>query len=384
MASLSDYFKWRGDITFDKAPLNEIDSLIFTQLCYLPLTGVVSSSFEDIGITIKQYYEEHVKNKKGLKKMGALIPNEKIWILCKYAAESPRFESVCMRGYIRDIDNTREKQFCALCFDLPDNTTYVCFCGTDDTIVGWKENFNMALFTPVPAQKDSVDYLNRFSENNDRKIYIGGHSKGGNLAIYSAFMSNKSVQESIISIHNFDGPGFRYDFLHYARKNPSVARKIINYLPDSAVIGAIFDTIGTRLYVKSRVKGIQQHDLFTWYLQPATTFMTTTTLAKTSIQFHNTLERWVANMSDEEKVEFIDAFYKLCKANDADTITDILTNKRKFVAALFNVDEKSKKVLWRVMKGSVKEYFVGSDVRAVAVKDGKKIQLEKNKKGTKK
>lgn len=383
MASLSDYFKWRGDITFDKSPLNEIDSLIFTQLCYIPLKGVVSKSFEENGITIKQYYEENVENKKNLEKMGALIPNDKIWILCKYAANSPRFENVRMRGYVREIDNTREKQFCALCFDLPDNTTYISFCGTDDTIVGWKEDFNMALFTPVPAQNDSVEYLNKFSETNDRKIYLGGHSKGGNLAIYAGFMSNERARNSILAIHNFDGPGFRYDFLRIARKNTEIASKVINFLPDSTIIGAIFDTIGARIYVRSRAKGVGQHDLFTWYLQPATNFMTVDKISKTSIQFHNTLERWVANMDDKEKVEFIDAFYKLCKANDSDTLTDIMTNKRKFVSALFNVDEKSKKVLWRVMSDSVKEYFVGSDVKPVAVKDGKKIQLEKTAKSQK-
>ena len=376
MASLADYFKWRGDIPFDRVPLNEIDSLIFTQLCYIPFKGIVSSSFEDDGITIKQFYEEHIENNKNLSKMGALIPTDKIWILVKYAAKSPRFESVRMRGYVREIDNTSEKQFCAMCFDMPDNTTYICFCGTDDTIVGWKENFNMALFTPIPAQNDAVTYLNKFSENNERKIYVGGHSKGGNLAIYSSFMANEKVRNSIISVHNFDGPGFRYDFLREARKNLEIAKKITNFMPDSTIIGAIFDTIGTRIYVRSRANGVQQHDLFSWYLQPPCNFMTVEALATSSIQFHNTLERWVANMTDREKVEFVDAFYKLCKANDSDTLTDIISNKAKFVKALFKVDEKSKKVLWKVMTGTVKGYFVGSDLKPVALENGKKIQLK--------
>lgn len=380
MISLFDYLKWRGDISFNCSPLNEIDSLIFSQLCYIPYDNVVSSSFEDEGISIKQFYDEHIGTKKESLKMGALIPNEKIVLLLKYAANSPRFQNVRVRGYINDIDKKHEKQFCAMCFDLPDETTYVCFSGTDDTIIGWKENFNMALFTPVPSQNEGVQYLNRLSVSKTKKLYVGGHSKGGNIAIYASFMCGEKIQEKIEAIYNFDGPGFRYDFLRKARKNPKLIEKVTNFMPDSAIIGAIFDTIGKRIYVKSKGNGFQQHDLFTWYLSPPTGFSTVTALAKSSIQFHNSLERWVANMTDKEKVEFIDAFYKLCSSNDSNTITDILSNKRKFIMALFKVDEKSKSVLWKVMAGSVKGYFVSSDIKPVTIKNGKKIQLLKTKK----
>lgn len=383
MTSLSDYLKWRGDLSFNCAPLNEIDSLIFTQLCYIPYSNIVSSSFEDEGITIKQFYEEHIATRKERLKMGALLPNDKILLLVKYAANSKRFAGVRLRGYVNEIDKKTEKQFCAMCFDIPDGSTYICFSGTDDTIVGWKENFNMALFTPIPAQNDGVEYLNRLGKTNTRRLYIGGHSKGGNLAIYASFMCDEVVQNKIETIYNFDGPGFRYDFLRKARKNSVITEKIINFMPDSAIIGAIFDTIGKRVYVRSKVTGVQQHDLFTWYLQAPNTFATTQALAKSSIQFHNSLERWVANMTDAEKVEFIDAFYKLCKANGSNTITDIISNKRKFVIALFNVDEKSKKILWKVMSDSVKGYFVSSELKPITVKNGKKIQLNEAKKITK-
>ncbi len=378
MTSLSEYFKWRGDLTFNQCPLNEVDSLIFTQLCYLPYSGIVPSSFDCEGVTISQYYEEHILTRKDRIKIGALMPNDKILILLKYAAKSSRFSNVRMRGYVKDIDLKHEKQFCAMCFDMPDNTTFVCFSGTDDTIVGWKENFNMALFTPIPAQNDGVNYLNTLCKTGNRRIYVGGHSKGGNLAVYASFMANIEVESKIIAIYNFDGPGFKYDFLREARKKPSLAKKVLNLLPESTIVGAIFDTIGKRAYIKSKAKGFQQHDLFSWYLQAPNTFVTVPALAKSSIQFHNMLEQWVANMTDEEKVQFIDAFYKLCKSNDSDTLTDILSNKTKFAIAIFNVDEKSKKILWKTMAGSVvKGYFVGSKKKPVTIIAGKNAQPKK-------
>ena len=376
MTSLSDYFKWRGDLLFSQAPINEVDAMIFTQLCYLPYDDIVSRSFDDKGITIKQYYEGYIESRRERIKIGALLPNQKILVLLKYAARSRRFSQVRMRAYVKDIDLEHEKQFCAISFDINDDTTFVCFSGTDDTIVGWKENFNMALFTPIPAQTEGVEYLNKLGA--DRNIYVGGHSKGGNLAIYASFMSNLEVQNRIITIYNFDGPGFKYDFLKDARKNHSLAERVINLLPESTIVGAIFDTIGKRIYIKSKVKGFQQHDLFTWYLEAPNTFVRVETLAKASIQFHNMLEQWVADMTTEQKVQFIEAFYKLCKSNDSDTLTDIMSNKAKFAVAIFNVDEKSKKILWKTMAGSVvKGYFVGPKKKPVTITVDKNKRLQK-------
>ena len=149
-------------------------------------------------------------------------------------------------------------------------------------------------------------------------------------------------------------------------------------MPESTIVGAIFDTIGKRIYIKSKVKGFQQHDLFTWYLEAPNAFVRVETLAKASIQFHNMLEQWVADMTTEQKVQFIEAFYKLCKSNDSDTLTDIMSNKAKFAVAIFNVDEKSKKILWKTMAGSVvKGYFVGPKKKPVTITVDKNKRLQK-------
>ncbi len=346
MANLFEYLKWRGDVAFSHSPLNELDSLIFAELSYIPYDGLVSSDFSADGIALRDLYEKGFKSRSERIKVGAIFPEKQLSELLKLTAESQRFGDAKIRGYVNDIDLDHEKQFSAMCFDISDELTYVVFRGTDDTIIGWKEDLNMALFTPVPAQKEAVDYLNEVGNSNNKKLYVGGHSKGGNLAVYSAFGAKKSVQERIISIHNFDGPGFREDFLREANKNTLISEKVVNFIPDSAIIGAIFDTIGKRQYVKSTVKnGLFQHDAFTWEID-VTTLSRVEMLSKTSIQFHNTLEEIVSEMSEEETADFVKAVYEICTANDSETLTDILSNKLKFINALLTADGKSKRSVW--------------------------------------
>ena len=149
---------------------------------------------------------------------GAIIPTEKIMPLFEMMSHSARFKDVRMRAYVNEIDHSEEKQFSAICFDLPTGATYVAFRGTDDNLISWKEDLNMALFTPIPSQRVAVEYLNKIGHSRTGRLYLGGHSKGGNLAVYSAFMADKEVQSKIISVHSFDGPGFRQEFIKHIKE----------------------------------------------------------------------------------------------------------------------------------------------------------------------
>ena len=352
MTNIIDYLKWRGDVLFNSHPLNEVDSLVFAQLSYIPFDKMVSSDVETKGRTIEEIYDAHFLDPDKKISLGAIIPTEKIIPLFEMLSHSARFKDVRIRAYVNEVDHSEEKQFSAVCFDLPTGGTYVAFRGTDDNLVSWKEDLNMALFTPIPSQRVAVEYLTRIGESATGKLYLGGHSKGGNLAVYSAFMVSKEIQAKIASVHSFDGPGFREEFTSVAHFNPVMERKITNFLPESSIVGSIFDTVGRRIYVKSSAKGIYQHDAFNWHLERKN-FITVPELNKSSMQFHNSLEQWVSELTDVEKKDFIEAFYKLCTVNDSGTLTDILSNKFKFVGALFKADEQSKKTIWKTMKGAL-------------------------------
>ena len=357
MTNIFDYIKWRGDVPFSASGINEIDSLIFCELSYIPFDNIIPSGFSENGLTIEEIYDMYFEASDKKINMGAIIPTEKIIPLFEMLSHSERFKDIRLHSYINEISTDEEKQFSAVSFDIPsEGLTYIAFRGTDDTLIGWKEDCNMALFTPIPAQRHGVEYLNEIAKSTKNKLMVGGHSKGGNIAVYASFCSEKETQRRIIAVHNFDGPGFREDFLEASKLSPAVIRKTTNFMPDSSLVGAIFDTVGRRIYVKSNGKGLYQHDAFNWHLERIH-FITVHSLAKSSVQFHNSLKQWVADMTDTEKKEFVDAFFKLCAVNDSGTLTDIVSNKFKFIGALFKADEKSKKTVMKTVFGSVRGFL---------------------------
>lgn len=356
MTNMIDYLKWRSDVSFDSYPLNEVDSVIFSQLSYVPFDNIVSSDVETQGKTIEEIYDVYFANPDKKISMGAIIPTDKILPLFEMMSHSARFKDIRVRAYINDINKDEEKQISAVCFDIPDGSTYVAFRGTDDNLVSWKEDLNMALFTPIPAQAEAVKYLTKVSQKATSKLYVGGHSKGGNLAVFSAFMLEKELQSKIVAVHSFDGPGFREDFVNITNQNPVMKRKVTNFLPQGATVGAIFETIGRRIFVKCNATGLFQHDTFNWHLE-SINFITVPSLSRSSMQFHTSLEQWVSGLTDKEKREFVDAFFKLCTVNDSETLSDILTNKAKFIGALFKADGQTKKTVFKTVKQSVKNFL---------------------------
>ena len=354
MTNLFDYIKWRGDVPFSASGINELDSLVFTQLSYIPFDNIISSDFSKNGLTLEEIHDLYFDNQEEKLNMGAIVPTDKIVPLFEMLSHSERFKDLRLHSYVNAISSDEEKQFSAIAFDIPsEGVTYVAFRGTDDTLIGWKEDCNMALFTPIPAQKHGIEYLNEIAKQTENKIIVGGHSKGGNIAVYASFYLDGQAQEKIIAIHNFDGPGFREEFLQSTNWNVKTIRKVTNFMPEGSLIGAIFDTVGRRIYVKSSGVGLYQHDAFNWHLERIH-FITVPSLAKSSVQFHKSLKQWVADMSDTEKKEFVDAFFKLCMVNDSGTLTDIVSNKFKFIGALFKADDQSKKTVMKTIFGSVR------------------------------
>lgn len=354
MANLFDYVKWRGDIPFSAMPLNEVDALIFSELCYAPYEQVITEEMLCSGMTITTLCERFF-NKNTKKSIGAILPTDNILGLFKAISQSARFKDVLVRGYVNEIDTKEEKQFCAMCFDMCDDSTFVAFSGTDDTIVGWKESLNMAVFTPIPSQLRSVEYLKQVSGCSGKKLYLGGHSKGGNLAAYAAIMTTKCIQNRIEAVYSFDGPGFQTSFIEKYEKT-EIHNRILKILPQEAFVGAIFEPAGDVKFIKSNAKGLYQHDGFTWELE-GSRFIESGGPEKSSKDFHDFLRNWYARIQDCEKAEFIEAVYKLLTVNSAETLTDIASDKFKFIKGILRTDDSSKKVFLKVIKDFLKERY---------------------------
>ncbi len=221
MANVLDYLKWRKDLTFKQDSFNEVDALILARLSYIPFDGILSqNSMETISLSkaISIFLKDpDCKEKVLLSKDIDLIQE---------LENSVRFSGLKLSFYVNQIELDKQKQFSALVISIHDRLHCVSFRGIDSTIVGWKEDFNMAFMDEVPCQKLGTSYLTQIAQKYwYKKIRIGGHSKGGNFALYSALTANKSIQKRIIKVYNYDGPGLNESI--YSKHNNKNIIKIV-------------------------------------------------------------------------------------------------------------------------------------------------------------
>ena len=232
MANINDYLIWRGDIPISSDfEFNEVDSVILARFSYLPFYKIDlqnEETIESISIKMSEFKNEDF-NYNGDKE---LITNLGI---------STRFKNMVVTDYVKKNDKEEEKQFSAITVHISDYEMYISYLGTDKTILGWKEDFNMSFMENVPAQIEGSKYLSIIAEKYPKKlIRIGGHSKGGNVAVYSSVTAPKSIQNRIIKINNYDGPGFSDNFLEKHKGNP-IIEKISTYIPQDSIIGRIME-----------------------------------------------------------------------------------------------------------------------------------------------
>lgn len=373
MPNIIDYMKWRSDIAFSQVGINDIDCLIFSELSYLPFEGVVPSIEEGKYIMLVDAVHKFFNIHKSGISVGAIIPDQIIGLF-KHAGRTNRFSDVKMWGYVNDVDHSNEKQFSAICFTIEDGTTFVAYRGTDDSIIGWKEDFNMAIYTPIPAQKEAVDYLEKMHKKVKGPIIVGGHSKGGNLAVYSSINASNSVKKRINKIYNFDGPGFKDDFI--SQNDIKTIDKIINILPENSIIGRIFDIIGRYEIVNSTNKGIMQHDAFSWSVMSCD-FVYASEFTEQSDEFHIILKKWVSKMSKDEVVEIIETLHKVMTNSNVTALSDITSDKFKFILNILKSDSEDRKTIWNGVKKLLSEKYFGEKTNA---KRSAKAQFSKEEK----
>ena len=195
MANMLDYLDWRGDLSMTKDPFNEVDNLILAELSYIPFNEYMPKAGSDESVRLKDvgeaFFEDYTLEDT------ADNWNKSPQVL-KAAMKMNRFKKMKLRWFVDEFDQENEQQLSIVTFELEDGTAYVAFRGTDGTLIGWKEDFNMAYLFDTPGQKRAAEYLNEHFMNYDRPIRLGGHSKGGNFAMYAGMFCDPAVREKIL------------------------------------------------------------------------------------------------------------------------------------------------------------------------------------------
>ena len=342
-----DYLDWRGDLPFGVSPLNEVDSLIFCQLAYLNFTNLAPKVFDTpISLTELSKLFFASSDFEARSDLGMLI-DPKSNELLKKAGESQRFGNVGVAGFVSEYDKNKEEQFSAVTFVLNEGgllekqQVFVAFRGTDDTLVGWKEDFNLAFMEKVPAQADALAYLeNAASVFKKAGLYVGGHSKGGNLAIYACAHLSENSKKNLAEVYNFDGPGFSQEQLD-SNDFFSVKQKIRSVYPQFSVVGMLFHHYDAYKTVLSDERVIMQHNPFSWFVK-GTAFETKEGLDSGSEVFFNSFNKWFEPLLPNQREQFVETLFGLLESTNAvtnsDLSRDLLKNTGKMIKAFAGLD----------------------------------------------
>lgn len=334
MANLLDYLDWRGDLTFSQAPFNEVDNLILSELSFVDFGGIVPTPGEGSGVALREAAEQYFARFPAGEKieMGVLVPDT-IPEMLKKMADCPRFAGLKLNCFADWLDNDNAVQFAALTIETGDGAVYLAFRGTDDTLAGWKEDFHLACVPEIPAQRMAVEYARQAAKQYPRrKLRLGGHSKGGNLAVWAALNVPDRVQRRIENVWSNDGPGFHEDILSLP-EHQEVAKRIVTIVPQSSVVGMILEHDEDYTVVESSEKGLMQHDGFSWEVKgPA--FVRLGSVTRQGRHHDLVLKEWVRNMPLEQREKFVEGLFSILTASGAQTLTDLKEESLKAAGAM--------------------------------------------------
>ena len=324
MNNALDYLEWRGDLSIEAAPLGEVDLFICSQLATPDYSGIVHGI--DAPIPIPEVSARFFENNEMDVSVLGVLQSECVLPMLSVLPKYPRFATASLGGYVLKVDRALEEQFSAVTVCFPDGSVCVSYQGTDDSLVGWKENFNFAVCDFVPAQKDAALYLEKIAKATAGKIYVVGHSKGGNLAVYAAAHATKKTQKRLVRVISFDGPGFQDGFFEQ-KGYLAIADRVFTILSQNAMVGVLLNTAGERVIVKGNKKGPIAHDGFTWEVK-GDRFVRCSSFSKESRFFDRTMDSLLRGLAPQERVDFIGGLFDALYATGATTITDL--KKLKF------------------------------------------------------
>ena len=312
--------------TFDERELSDVDSLVLACLSYFRYQGdaVRTSDGAPLRDLFRAEWLEAMTrglwDPEGLARLLALV------------AASPRFRDLRVSDYVDDFDESVEKQFSACVLRLPSGGAYLSFRGTDNTLVGWKEDFNMAFETGVPSQYAAIAYLGRVAPTIEGPLYLGGHSKGGNLAVCAAARCPAGIAARVARVFSHDGPGFTEEALadELWKERSGLVSKTV---PRSSVIGMLFERQEDYAVVESSTAGLTQHNPFSWVVE-GTGFVRQEGLGRGASFVDKGLNEWIASMTRAEREGFVETLFSVLNAAGEDTFADLSGNWQASVPAM--------------------------------------------------
>ena len=329
MSNITDYIHEKGNRTFNEAPFTDVDNLVFCYLVYYDFTGIVpgfrKDSLKSISLkeAMKLYFSIHGMSQ------GNVVPH-----LLHAAGKSRRFGAARLSAFLSPVIEKRHTQFAAVHFEFGEHLHYIAYRGIDSSLYGWREAFQMS-YKLTRAQRQAAVYLRSvmytvLKKDPEAKFIIGGHSKGGSLALFASSMCGSFRREHILRIYSNDGPGISA-FKKLKENYQKISERVRKIVPEYSVIGMIFEKDFPSLIVKSTAKGLQQHEPMSWIVD-GDHFRAAKRIAAQSRRINRALEKWISRIDMRDREVFVSELF------------DAIENTgRKIKEAAEEVPEKVKK-----------------------------------------
>lgn len=359
MPNALDHAKLVGDMSLEDRPFDALDSLILTQIVYMPMEGWLDKGER---CTLAQAWS---LLRKHCDFETLDVFQQKRYLLTEACAGLARYKHWVVWNYVNQIDAQREMQFCAATFDLPCGISHISFRGTDLTIAGWKEDLNLSFMT-VPAQLEAMRYITCTAQNSPNRLILGGHSKGGNLSVYAGACAPPQVQERISKIYSFDGPGLDAQTLR-SEGYQRIRDRIESYIPQSSVVGMLLHYHPIYTVVKATALGILQHDAMTWQIKNGE-FVILNDLDMSGKITDEALHAWLSGIKMDERKLLVETLYSIVGAAQSELVTDLVDdwrdNAAKMLEAIREIDPDVKKKV-RTMIRSLFSTGASEVIRAI-------------------
>lgn len=340
MNTVTEYIKYYGKYTFKEIPLNDMDNVLFVVLAYLPLETIKYKS--PLPLT-------EISNKLQTKNLPPHTMIFKSRELLNQIKNIERYKNIKIENFINKLN--KETQFSAITIRYEKNSCFIAYRGTDNSLTGWKEDFELSYTYPVKAQTYAKEYLEKTVKETDEKIYIGGHSKGGNLAISSAIGIKEEIEKRIITIYNNDGPGFLEEQITN-KDLQKISKKIKTFIPEESIVGLLLESPVAYQPIKSTKKGISQHDPTSW--ECFGQFLKEGETSSIALKFQEKIESFMKETTKEIRKNLTETFFKIIKESGVTHFRDLKTIKFDKITAMIkeanSIDENTKKLLLETLK----------------------------------
>lgn len=350
MSDVFTYLRWRGDLPFEVKEINAGDRLILSLISFADFAGIVSDRIGKDEMPLSQAAKRYLASHPHSGNMKSLL---------EMLMDSRRFGNLYLSGYVTRLERQNtlhaQTQFAAISVRFEDHLSVV-YRGTDDTLVGWKENFNTLLLTPIPAQLLAAAYLEKAAEQG-LPLAVQGHSKGGNLAVYAAAASAVPVQ-TILSVHDFDGPGFEKTFFETERYG-ALRDRIYKFLPEYSIFGLVRENDCRMQVIKSAGKGLSQHNGFHFQLDAAG-LVPAARLDVNAVLLNSRLKRCLAQMTDRQREMFVESFYRLASSGGRKTVTELTNERRKLLRDFQKMEVQDKESMKWIIFEIFRQLFLGA------------------------